>query len=82
MRVQMRRYGQIVVYVTIVALIVLSLVLSRKAIADNNRKLCPLLYTLEQPGTPATTERGQVIAKQISDLRRTYGCRQQDNRAK
>ena len=35
---------------------------------------CPLLATLDQPGVPATTERGRVVQEQIHQLRIETGC--------
>lgn len=41
---------------------------------EAERRWCPLLATLDQPGVPATTERGRVVQTQIHQLRVSTGC--------
>ncbi|HEY9367007.1 hypothetical protein [Streptomyces sp.] len=41
---------------------------------EAERRWCPLLATLDQPGVPATTERGRVVQEQIHQLRIETGC--------
>lgn len=41
---------------------------------ESDRRWCNLLATLDNPGTPATTERGLEIQRQIHALRVDLGC--------
>lgn len=41
---------------------------------EDDRRWCALLAKLDQPGQPATTERGRAIQRDIHQLRRDLGC--------
>jgi hypothetical protein len=41
---------------------------------QQDRRWCPLLASLDQPGQPPTTERGRLIQEQIHQLREDTGC--------
>lgn len=41
---------------------------------QSDQRWCDLLATLDQPGRPPTTERGQEIQREIHDLRTELGC--------
>jgi hypothetical protein len=42
--------------------------------ARQDRRWCSLLATLDQQGSPPTTERGRMVQQQIHELRRELGC--------
>ncbi len=44
----------------------------QQKVAD--RRWCSLLATLGTQSPPPTTERGRVIARQVSQLRRSFEC--------
>jgi hypothetical protein len=39
-----------------------------------DRRWCDLLTSLDQPQTPATTERGRELQRQVHQLRKDMGC--------
>lgn len=41
---------------------------------EDDRRWCALLAKLDQPGQPATTERGRAIQRDIHQLRLDLGC--------
>ena len=47
---------------------------TNRAQRESDQRWCALLASLDQPETPATTERGRQIQIQIHQLRRDLGC--------
>ncbi|MEV4000987.1 hypothetical protein [Actinomadura sp. NPDC049753] len=41
---------------------------------EDDRRWCSLLTRLDQPGQPATTDRGRAVQRDIHQLRRDLGC--------
>lgn len=72
-----------VLMVLVVAVLVAGagVVYTRHAQRESDRRWCELLTTLDQPGAPATTERGRLIQQQIHRLHAELGCGRSANPA-
>jgi hypothetical protein len=47
---------------------------SEQARRDSDQRWCGLFTVIDPPEAPPTTERGQVIAEKIHELRVSFGC--------
>ncbi len=68
--------------VLVIGVIFMSLIMTGVAVvsytswaqAQSDKRWCDLLNGIDQPNTPATTERARVAQRQIHKLRIDFGC--------
>ncbi|MBT2213452.1 hypothetical protein [Actinomadura sp. NEAU-AAG7] len=64
----------LIVGVLFVGSLLFSVGYTRHVSQEADRRWCALLESLDAPWTPATTERGKEIQRQVHTLRRDLGC--------
>jgi hypothetical protein len=71
---QINWYVLVVCFLSSIVMGLIAIVVSVQAVRHSEQKMCRVLVTLEQPGEPATTERGAKIATALNRLRSDYHC--------
>jgi hypothetical protein len=70
------RWGDLMVYVSMIILAIVFFIYTNHAIAESQRKLCAVVSTLDDTyaQTPPTTPTGRQLAAEMHVLRLSYRC--------
>lgn len=70
------KWGILMTYASVLVIAVLLFVYVNHAIADNNRKMCALVTTLDTTyhQVPPSSPTGVKVAAEMHDLRLSYNC--------